>query len=73
MILTQEATPALEAWTRHLARRLRPDLPDADRGAEVRVTYQEAPIPPAFTKPWTTWRQPPPFGDAWTLTIEKFP
>jgi hypothetical protein len=72
-MLTQEAAPAWEAWARSLARSLRPDLTDADRGAEVRITYQEAPIPPAEERPWTTWREPPPFGEAWTLTIEKFP
>jgi hypothetical protein len=73
MIVTQEGGPALEPWARRLARSLRPDLPDADRGAEVRVTYREAEVPPAADRPWTTWREPPQAGDTWTLTIEKFP
>ena len=72
-IMMQEAAPALEAWTRHLARSLRPDLENADRGAEVRITYQEAEIPHAADRPWITWRKLPPFGSTWTLTIEKFP
>jgi hypothetical protein len=73
MIIMQEGMPALEPWTRHLARSLRPDFPDADRGAEVRITYQEAEVPDAAVQPWTTWREPPQSGDTWTLTIEKFP
>jgi hypothetical protein len=73
MIVMQEGAPAVEPWARRLARQLRPDLPDADRGAEVRITYQEAEIPPAATRPWTTWREPPTAGNTWTLSIEKFP
>jgi hypothetical protein len=73
MIVTQEAAPAWESWAKYLARSLRPDFPEADRGAEVRITYQEAPVPPAEKRPWITWREPPPFGEAWTLTIEKLP
>ncbi|HEX5105371.1 MAG TPA: hypothetical protein VFV87_16245 [Pirellulaceae bacterium] len=73
MIATQEAAPAWRTWAQFLARTLRPDFPNAERGAEVRITYQEAPVPPAEKQPWTTWREPPPYGDTWFLTIEKFP
>ena len=73
MIITQEGAPALGPWMRHLARSLRPDLENADRGAEVRITYREAEVPPAAVKPWTTWREPPQSGDTWVLTTEKFP
>jgi hypothetical protein len=73
MIVTQEGTPALDPWTRHLARSLRPDLEHADRGAEVKITYREAEVPSPTDKPWKTWREPPQTGDTWTLTIEKFP
>jgi hypothetical protein len=44
-LITQEAEPAWEPFCRYLARTLRPDLPQADRGAEVRVIYEEAEIP----------------------------
>ena len=73
MVVTQEAGPAWESWARHLARSLRPEFPDPERGAEIRITYQEAPVPPAEQRPWTTWREPPPFGETWVLTIEKLP
>lgn len=73
MIQMQEGAPAQEAWARHLARSLRPDFPDADRGAAVRLTYQEAEVPPASQKPWTTWREPPQGGDAGTLPVLNFP
>jgi hypothetical protein len=72
-IIMQESMPALEPWMRHLARSLRPDLEHADRGAEVRVLYREAEVPPAADRPWTTWRQPPQVGETSILTIEKFP
>lgn len=67
------AQPAWEPWARHLARTLRPDFPHPEQGAEVRITYQEAPVPPAGQRPWTTWREPPPFVETLVLTIEKFP
>ena len=63
--------PALEPWCRWLARHERPDLPDADRGAEVRVIYQEAVVPLADQKPWPSIREATPFGDSYVLTIEK--
>ena len=70
-LVTQEAAPAWEPWCRYLARTQRPDLPDADRGAEVRVIYEEAPIPLAENKPWPTMRKPTPFKVSSVLTIEK--
>jgi hypothetical protein len=73
MIATLEGEPVQEAWMRHLARTLRPDLPNADRGAAVRVILEEAEVPSAAEQPWTTWREPPRSGNSWTLPIEKFP
>lgn len=61
-----------EAWCRHIARAERPDLPDADRGAEVRLIIAEAPIPPAAERPWRSHREPQEFTDRWVLTIEQF-
>ncbi len=71
-IALQSGAPAWESWCRHLARTTRPDLPDADRGAEVQVFYSEAITPPAEDKPWPSIRQQPVFTDSWVLTIEKF-
>lgn len=62
--------PALEPWCRYLARSMRPDLADADRGAEVRLIAEEGRIPSATDKPWTTWRKLPPFGDGIVLSLE---
>ncbi len=61
-----------ESWCRYIARTERPDLPDADRGAEVRMIYQESIIPPAEDRPWPSIRKPPVFDEGWVLTIEKF-
>jgi hypothetical protein len=63
--------PAWEPWCRYLARTQRADLEDADRGAEVRVIYQEAPVPAAEFHPWSSIRQPVAFDEGWVLTIEK--
>ena len=54
-LVTQEAAPAWGLWCRHLARTQRPDLPNADRGAEVRVIYEEAPIPQVTSFPERVW------------------
>jgi hypothetical protein len=70
-LVTQEAAPIWEPWCRLLARAMRPDLPDADRGATVRVIYEEAPIPLAEIKPWPGLHEPPRFTIASVLTIEK--
>lgn len=59
-----------EAWCRQIAREARPDLPDADQGAQVRVIIAEATIPPADTRPWLSFREPMEFSDRWILTIE---
>jgi hypothetical protein len=67
----QAGIPAWESWCRHLARRQRPELDDADRDAEVRLIYQEAHIPPAENRPWPSIREPAEFDDGWVLTIEK--
>jgi hypothetical protein len=73
MLITQDAAPAYEDAARYFARTLRPDLKHADRGATVKITYEEATVPPAAQKPWTTWREPPPYANSWTLTIERLP
>jgi hypothetical protein len=67
----QSAAPAWQPWCRYLARTERPDLPDAD-GAEVKLIYQEAPVPPAEGRPWSSIRQSIPYDAGWVLTIEKF-
>jgi len=66
-------SPAFTSWARFLARSERPDLPDADRGAEVKIIIDESPIASAEIRPWTSWRTPPKFGQATTLAIEKLP
>jgi hypothetical protein len=73
MLVTQEAAPAWEDAARFFAGSLRPELANAERGATVKITYQEAPVPPAEVHPWKTWREPPSFSESWTLTIEKLP
>jgi len=63
--------PAWEPWCRHIARQARPELPDADKGAEVRLLYHEAEVPPASERPWPSMRQPMQFDEGWVLTIEN--
>jgi hypothetical protein len=70
-IVLQQSSAALESWCRHLARLERPELPNADRGAEVRVIYEQAVIPSAELRPWQSIRQPAKFDESWVLTIEK--
>jgi hypothetical protein len=72
-VTSTSAAPAWEAWCRYLARSTRPDFEHADRGAEVRVIYQEALVPPAEDRPWPSMRTPLPYDSGWTLTIEKLP
>jgi hypothetical protein len=62
---------AWEPWCRRLARSERPDFPEADRGAEVKVIYEEATNPPADLRPWPSIRQPAKFDQQSVLTIEK--
>lgn len=72
-IVTQEAAPVWGNWCRHLAREQRPDLPDADRGATVRVIYQLGTIPAAELRPWRSIREPTQYeDDELVLTIEHF-
>lgn len=63
--------PALEPWCRVLAKSARPDLPNADRGAEVRLIAEEGRIPSAADQPWKTWRELPPFQDGIVLSLEN--
>jgi hypothetical protein len=71
-IATQNGAPAWEPWCRYLARSQRPELKDADRGAEVRVIYHEAAVPPADQRPWRSIGEPMEFDEGWVLTIERF-
>src|SRR6476620_9736923 len=61
-----------ESWCRYIARKERPEVPNADRGAEVRMIYQESLIPSPENRPWPSIRKPPVFDEGWVLTIEKF-
>jgi hypothetical protein len=69
-LLFQNSEEALRPWCRYLARTLRPDMPDADHGAQVRVIYYEFQIPAADEQPWTSWREPAEYKDALILTTE---
>src|SRR5882724_4955958 len=70
-VALQSGKHAWEPWCRYLARTQRPELADAENGAEVRVIYQEAVNPPADERPWPSIRQPAKFDEGWVLTIEK--
>lgn len=70
-ITAQTSQPVWEPWCRHLARQARPDFPEADRGALVRVLYHEAEIPPAEIHPWPSMRDAMAFDEGWVLTIEE--
>jgi len=72
-LFTAGNSPAFTSWARFLARSERPDLPDADRGAEVKIIIDESPIASAEIRPWTSWHTPPKFDQATTLAIEKLP
>jgi hypothetical protein len=63
-------TAAWESWCRHLARTQRPDFPNADRGAVVKLVYEQAQTPSAKLRPWPGMRQPAKFDEQWVLTIE---
>lgn len=69
----QEDAPVWQDWSRMLAREARPDLPDADRGAEVKIVVEQATTPPAEIAPWTSWRSTRAADENWTLTIEPLP
>jgi hypothetical protein len=70
-ILLPAYQAAWKPWCRHLARQARPEMPNADQGARVRIVYYEAEIPPAELRPWPGMRQPMPFDDGSVLTIEE--
>jgi hypothetical protein len=67
----QKHAHVYEPWCRAIAREARPDFPSADQGAEVRILYQEAPIPDPAQRPWKSFQEPLPFDEGWILTIEK--
>ena len=69
----QEDEPVWPGWARHLARSQRPDYPEADRGAEVKIIVEQSPIRNAAFKPWEPRAKPPVYEPAWTLTVEKLP
>jgi hypothetical protein len=69
----QQNAAAWPGWARRLAKLMRPDLPEADRGATVKIILLESPVRSAEFKPWTSWRTPPKFEQPGTLTIEKLP
>jgi len=68
-----ESGPAIASWARFLARSQRPDDPQADRDAEVKIIVEQAVIPSAEVRPWRSWREPVPFSEVTTLAIEKLP
>ena len=70
-ITKQKHTRVFEPWCRQMAREARPDFPEADRGAEVKVIYQEAVIPAAEVRPWKSFREATAFDEGWVLTIEQ--
>jgi hypothetical protein len=72
-LVTQEAAPAWDHWGRQLARELRPDLADAERGATIRIIYQEGEVAPAEIKPWRSIRQPAEYQGELLLTSEEVP
>ena len=71
----EEDEPVWQSWARHLARTMRPDDPDAARGAEVKIIVAQSYVRLAELKPWTSWRTPPAFlrEEEQTLTIRKLP
>jgi hypothetical protein len=66
-------SPALTSWARYLAKSQRPEQPDADRAAQVKIIIEQAPIPSADIVPWTSSRTPFRFDESTTLAIEKLP
>jgi hypothetical protein len=70
--ILQEKAAVWEPWCRAIARNARPDFENAEKGAEVRLIYSEAVVPPADQRPWRSVREPTPFNEGWVLTIEKF-
>jgi len=66
-------SPAITSWARHLARSQRPDHPQADRGAEVKIIMDQAAIPAADVRPWASWKTRLPTSESTTLAIEKLP
>jgi hypothetical protein len=62
---------AWEPWCRVIARTQRPEMPDADRGAIVRVVYHNAINAPAAERPWRSIHDPAPYNESWVLTIER--
>src|SRR5262249_11671591 len=69
--IMQNNAPVWEPWCRHIAREARPDFPEADQGAEVRLLYHEAEVPLAENRPWPSMREAMQFDEGWVLTIEK--
>ena len=68
--MSMRPDPAIEPWCRYLVKTQRPDFPNADKGAEVRLIAEEARVPPASDRPWKTWRELPHFDDGVVLSLE---
>ena len=73
-VVSQEAAPVWENWCKALAREQRPDFPEAERGATVRLIYRLGPIRSADLRPWHSFREPSYYEDFEGLLItERFP
>jgi hypothetical protein len=69
----EDDRPIWPGWARYLARAARPEYPEADRGASVRIIADDVEINIPEVEPWTTWREPLEFNQSRTLTIRKLP
>jgi hypothetical protein len=69
----EDDRPIWPGWARYLARAARPEFPEADRGATVRMIADDVYITIPELESWTTWREPPEFNESRTLTIRKLP
>jgi hypothetical protein len=66
-------SPVFTSWARYLARSERPSAVHAEQGAEVKIIIDQAPIPAAEVRPWTSYHAPAKFTESTTLAIEKLP
>jgi hypothetical protein len=62
--------PAWEPWFRDLARTLRPELNQADKGADVRMMVSEGIIPPPGDGRWPSLTQPLGFHQRLQIALE---
>jgi hypothetical protein len=71
-ITAQWAAPVWQPWCRRLAQEMRPELEHAERGASVRVIYEESKVPPASERPWRSFRSRMEPTESSVLFIEQF-